>query len=420
MKKSIWVIVLIISGLLPFSCSKEGNPVQYEKEIAPPPKEITPSPKKEWTFLLYDDADFANAYDPLADFSKLVSSNANINYLVLQDGNGTKASYYQIGEQHVPIFLRNLDEVNMGESNTLENYLNFAKKYFPAERYIVAFYDHGGGWMGTCWDITTSQDENLTPAEMNDALTNAGGVDLVLFTAPCNMGSIESAYQLRKSSKYYIGSEDVSCFSFWTGMLDKFDAFLKNNIKITSNDLAREIITLHDQNKKANGIAGPLITMSAINTSKLSNLVASFNNITKYYSENIEKFKSMPHKNIKKYLTNDPSDFCDFLSLLKSLKENETESIIKNQLTETINLFNDCIVAECHGDSTLGSHGLNIYYPVKKYSSETYYSPYGIGLDFKSDCSWEKLISNSLNKSQLSSPDERLKNILKHNGYKLN
>jgi hypothetical protein len=65
MEKHCIVLIAIIC-LLQLSCSNE---------------ELTPAPKKAWTFLLYDDADFYNAYDPLNNFSNLVSSNSIINYL---------------------------------------------------------------------------------------------------------------------------------------------------------------------------------------------------------------------------------------------------------------------------------------------------------------------------------------------------
>lgn len=373
MKKNYLVTAVTIFMLLQISCSKEDDSNE----------------PKDWTFLLYDDADFSNAYDPLNDFSKLVSSDSGINYLVLRDGNKTKANYYQIGKKHEQILLKELAELYMGDKSTLEDFFNYAKEYFPAERYIVAFYDHGGGWQGACWDMT-SQNDNLTPAEMNDALLNCGGVDLVLFTAPCLMGSIESAYQFRKSSKYYIGSEATSGFAYWLGMLDKLDVLLKSNSAITSNDLAKEIINLHEQYKNINGY-GKSIAMSAIDLSKMSSLIISLNNVTNYYLGNVDKFKSISKENIKVYST----VYCDLLSLIQTLKENETEGVIFNQLTETINLFNDCIVAECHGESNIGSNGLNIYMPPKKYSTEVYYSPYGIGLDFKSDCSWDELISGT-------------------------
>ncbi len=372
--KKYWLVVIIPILVLQLSCSEEHNQ------------------QKAWTFLLYDDADFSNAYDPLNDFSKLVSSDSIINYLVLRDGNNTNGNYYQIGKNHEQILLRDLGEPNMGDKSTLEKFLKYAKKNFSAERYIVAFYDHGGGWQGACWDIT-SQNDNLTAAEMDDALMNNGGVDLVLFTAPCLMGSIESAYQFRKSTKYYIGSESLNGFGLWIGMLDKLDTLLKNNSNITSNDLAREIINLHEQNKNANGY-GDLLTMSVIDLSKMSNLIVSLNNVTNYYLDNIDKFKSIFPVNIKRY----SSDYCDLLGLLESLRVNDPENFIKNELAETINRFKLCLVAECHGDSTIGSNGLNIYMPSKRYSSEIYYLPYGKGLDFKLDCSWDKLMSSYLKK----------------------
>lgn len=370
--KNYWLLLIIPILGLQLSCSEEQNK------------------RKAWTFLLYDDADFTNSYDPLNDFAKLVSSDSTINYLVLQDGAKTKASYYQIGKSHEQILLENLDELNMGDQSTLENFLKYAKENFPAERYIVAFYDHGGGWQGACWDMT-NQNDNLTPAEMDNALMNVSGVDLVLFTAPCLMGSIESAYQFRKSTKYYVGSEIGSGFIFWNGMLEKLDAFLKKDCAITSNEVAKEIITLHEQYKNDNGY-GTLITMSAIDLSKMSNLIVSLNDVTNYYLNNVDKFKAIFPVNIKKY----SHDYCDLLGLLESLSVNDPESLIKNKLAETINLFNKCIVAECHGDSTIGSNGLNIYIPSKNYSSEIYYLPYGKGLDFKSDCSWDKLVSKYL------------------------
>jgi hypothetical protein len=118
-------------------------------------KEESPKPIKKWTFLLYDDADFKDAYDPLdtypgsgiLPFYNLVSSDANINYLVLRDRIDTEACYYKIDESNHLVLLQKLGEQNMGSPGTLSNFIKYAKENYPAERYITAFYDHGGGWM---------------------------------------------------------------------------------------------------------------------------------------------------------------------------------------------------------------------------------------------------------------------------------
>ena len=404
MKKLLLAVSSFLFVILFNSCSKENNPSQSDAYT-----QI--SSKKAWTFLLYDDADFTNAYDPMDDFSQLVSSNADVNYLVLRDGENSGAAYYRIEENHNQTSLQNLKEVDMGAETTLENYLNFAKKYFPADRYIIAFYDHGGGWLGACWDVTDGND-NLTSYEIGQAINVTGGADIVLFTAPCLMGSIETAYQLRSSTRYYIGSEDLSGFIFWLGMLNHFDSYIKNNTTSSTGDVARKIIGLHNENKNAYGY-GSMITMSAINSSLIGDLVASFNNVTNYYISHPDKFKYLNPQNIRRCTT----DYYDFLGVLKELNKNETDTSAKKLINQTVEYFNNCLVAECRGDSTIGACGMNIYFPQNRYSNKVYDGYAGIGLDFNSDCSWGNLVYTSLAKSATMSALERLNLLLKRNGY---
>ena len=401
MEKYYSAIVLISMVLLMTSCSEDENS----------PVDTTEPARAGWTFLLYDDADFSNAYDPLNNFSNLVSSNSHINYLVLQDVNIGPAAYYRIDEDHVPVVLQTLPEVNMGSKTTLENFLNFAEENYPAERYIVAFYDHGGGWMGTCWDVTSNND-NLTPAEIGDALESFGGVDLVLFTAPCLMGSVESAYQLRNCCNYYIGSEDLSGFIFWRMMLDKFDEHIKNNISTTSRELAEEIISLHDTYKNATTY-GEEMTMSAIDCSKLTAAVSSFDGITEYYLDHTDKFRLLTSGSIMIYNTH----YYDLIGLLQNLKENESDEQLKNQISETILLFNDCVVAECCGYLRLGSNGLNIFFPNGSGFTEVYSPRYATGLDFVTDCHWDELVFSFMDTAGPTAQNNILEELLALNSY---
>jgi hypothetical protein len=76
-KKNISLIILPFL-LLFNSCSKQNNPVTETKETA--------NAKKAWTYLFYDDAVVSNIYDPLNDFSELVASGDNVNFVVLREG----------------------------------------------------------------------------------------------------------------------------------------------------------------------------------------------------------------------------------------------------------------------------------------------------------------------------------------------
>ncbi|MGW8266254.1 MAG: clostripain-related cysteine peptidase, partial [Longimicrobiales bacterium] len=229
---TLFLAAVLSSSLL--SCDGGSRPVGPDPEL---PSEPDPLPEKAWTFLLYDDADFENAYDPLDDFAARVAGGENVNFLALRDGETTPGALYAIGPGHRISLKKSYGEINMGAATTLSGTLDWVKEYFPAERYIVAFYDHGGGWRGSCWDKTNHGD-NLTMAEKRSALAEVGGVDLVLFTAPCLMGALEAAYDLREVTEVYVGSEATSGFIWWREPMRDLSAVLESNPDISTLELA--------------------------------------------------------------------------------------------------------------------------------------------------------------------------------------
>ena len=417
MNKSIFIFVIILS-LAFFSCKKIEMPTQPKENIVDTVLSTSPLPQKEWTFLLYDDADWGkDAYDPLNDFSNSVSTNTDINYLVLRDGSNSEAACYEIGKHHEQELLENIGNIDMGNEKTLTNFIKLAKKYFPAKRYIAAFYDHGGGWTGVCGDVYNNISDELEPYELDDAFKNTGGINIAIFTGACTMAAIETAYQVRNSAKYYIASEDVSGYVYWYNMLDKFDALIKSNPSMTSEDLSKDIIALLYENSGNNPYGSTSeITMSAIDLSKIQNFVSAFNLVTDYYMKNINKFRSLPKEEIKNY-----GDLIDVYDLLLVMRNYETDTSAIKIINNAMGYFNDCIVAECHGDSEVGSYGLSIYFPtnsaVIESTPDIYYTSDNAPLDFKNDCSWDKLVVRELEKSGVSPKKSSLQYMHKFNGF---
>ncbi|MEQ8767525.1 MAG: clostripain-related cysteine peptidase [Planctomycetota bacterium] len=85
-------------------------------------------------------------------------------------------------------------EANMGDAKTLQRFIGYGKKHFPAKRYALIFYSHGNGcrW---CPD-NSHDDDSLYPGELSEVLTKDDSVDLMAFDV-CSMGGIEVAYQFR-------------------------------------------------------------------------------------------------------------------------------------------------------------------------------------------------------------------------------
>jgi hypothetical protein len=105
------------------------------------------------------------------------------------------------------------DQSNMGDSNTLQSFLEYGITNFPADRYGLILWDHGGGsTSGVCFDELT--DDNLTISEIAKALDGAAGMmdgrrfSFVGFDA-CLMATFEMANYLSKYADYMIASEEL-------------------------------------------------------------------------------------------------------------------------------------------------------------------------------------------------------------------
>jgi len=178
--------------------------------------------KKDWTILVYLDGDNnLEAYsDTSLELLEMVGSDDNVNYVVLYDRLSTVADLYYVEKgESVPIG-KNYGfpkEVNMGDPTVFEEFMVNGIEDYPAEKYAVMIWDHGGGWRGICWDDTTYEDTGvkdcITMVELGEAFAGVyertGEVVGVVGFDACLMAMPEVAYQLRDYATYLVWSEDV-------------------------------------------------------------------------------------------------------------------------------------------------------------------------------------------------------------------
>ncbi|TFH06346.1 MAG: hypothetical protein E4H08_11105 [Candidatus Atribacteria bacterium] len=200
------------------------------------------SPKK-WNILLYAAADIeqGQGFNPLEPFAYSVGSSTNTNVLILEDQYSWTENDVIWLVEHQPCSVHitpvlDLGEAKTDEPQTLEQFLRFAQEWFPSERTLLFMYGHGGAWRGACSDESNGQTdwsfdaENwLTPVEMETALEAVGGVDALMFSAPCTMSSLEVAYELRDVTKLYVADEDFSGYISWWNAVGQIAELLETD-----------------------------------------------------------------------------------------------------------------------------------------------------------------------------------------------
>ena len=180
------------------------------------------STQKPWTFMLYLDGDDHSEYNL---YPYLVSAilqleaqpaNPNVNVVVLFDGNQTNDSWRFLvqpgGNYTIGVNKWYMGELNMGDPQTLSDFIIWSREHYPAQHYYLAIAGHGRGTSGIAWDDTNSGD-NLTPSELYTAFqvaTNSGQwkIDVLHYDA-CLMAMLENAYQVKDYADYLVASENL-------------------------------------------------------------------------------------------------------------------------------------------------------------------------------------------------------------------
>jgi len=372
--------LLTILVLLTTTCIKDQLSIQ----------DSSPA-KKPWTFMFYCDEDFYIYYHRFELFTEAMCSGNNLNVIVLHDTYEDPAILYYVDENHRPLPKVEMGEINMGSYETLRDFVDYGKKHYPAERYILGLYDHGAGWIGTCWDLTNDSDW-LTPEELYRALNESGGIDLFMFAAACRMGAFEVAYEIREMAEVYIGSENRTSYWFWENPMERICQTLHDSPEVSTVELSEHIIDFIRVNNFTPSPFQDGLTTSSVYLEKLDTLKQAIDEVALFYQSNPAAFKSymsVVYKEMMAY-NNSSVDIYDFAHELLNV---ETDSLRRSQLEKIQKCLQDAIIANCCSEGLDGSHGLSIYLPDPE--EEPYnlmYHNQEFGLDFTQNSHWDELL----------------------------
>ncbi len=214
-----------------------------------------PEPRASWTILVYMAAD--NDLEPwaLADLAEMerVGLPASVDLVALVD----RSPWYAAGPNDFtdtrqgPVApdgdparvgggLVSIGERDTGDPATLTRFLDWAAATFPAERYGLVLWDHGGGLEGVAWD-DSSRGDRLTLAETRAAIaaSSLGRVDLLGFDA-CLMAMAEVAGELADVARVMVASQELEPAEGWA--YDRWLAGLARDPDAEPAELALRIV----------------------------------------------------------------------------------------------------------------------------------------------------------------------------------
>lgn len=373
----------------------------------------------EWTVMVYLDADNNLESAGIDDINEMeiIGSTPEVNIVVQADrvpysvlaannqgyaddisnSDWTTTRRYYVTQDFDPVqinsqLISDMGELNMGDPQTLIDFTDWATNNYPAKKYLLVIWNHGGGFRSLsltkdiAWDDTSGGDK-ITMPELEYALSAINAqmgkkIDIVGMDA-CFMAMTEVAYQIKDYADILVASEESEPFDGWP--YDTILGELTANPLMSSEQLSADIVDKYIYSYPYNGV-----TQSAIDLNHMGTLATQSSNLALAIMSD-----SLTPKNVyinaayysQYYGDPDFIDLYDFCSKILFYSYNSSVKSIALSIQQTL-LSSVVINSDYSGLSVSDSKGLSIYFPwYNAYNSQKYNIT-----NFAQDTLWDEML----------------------------
>ncbi|GAP15100.1 predicted membrane protein [Longilinea arvoryzae] len=384
-----------------------------------------------WTVMLYQDADDQileqDIYFDLNEAERVGSTDPV--QIVAQidrfqgayqgDGNWTSTKRFHVTrdddlEQIHSEEIADLGETNMSNAQTLIDFVTWAVKEYPADKYALILSDHGMGWPGGWTDPTSkgSGDENLPIAnaignalylnQLDQALTeirSQTGIDSfeLIGLDACLMSQIEVLTALAPHGRYAVVSEETEPSLGWA-----YEAFLNElnaNPGMDGAALGQYIVDSYivddqriqdDQARAAfvgrgstiNSLFGAAsvpsaaqvsnqlsrdITLTAVDLSSIAGVNDALNNLAFTLQSADQRYVAQARSYAQSFTSifgaQVPASYIDLGNFAQLVARSAGKRDVADASNQLMSAIQSAVVAERHGTQKAGATGIAIYFP---------------------------------------------------------
>ena len=366
-----------------------------------------------WTFMVYLDGDNNLEGAAIGDFLEMssVGSSANVDIVVQLDRIGGFSTAYEDWTDtkrfHVTAgmtptaasAITGIGEANMGDPETLLNFVRWARAAYPANNYALVLWDHGSGWTvrdpeevitkGIAYDDTSGGD-NITMPELRSTLstlTGSGSNPFELFGMDaCLMAMIEVDNQVRPYADVRVGSQEIEPGDGWP-----YDTILSGLVASpswTSSQLATRIVDDYyssyggDQTQSAVNLGTPYTSLNTATNSFAQALIAW----APYYRGEVTSARNASQTfDELRYI--DLWDFADWVRIYAAASPD-----LVTAATSAENAVLAAVIRELSGPSWPYAQGISIYFPKTAGEYDARYDGSSGFLQFTANTQWDEWV----------------------------
>lgn len=338
----------------------------------------------------------STSYLATADIKEILSVSGqpeDVNIVIQTGGSNRWSSKYGISNKKLERYhVRDqqlikdeiLADASMGDSSTLQSFIEYGLTNYPAGKTGLILWNHGGAMQGVCFDERHNYDSLLTDevaSAVSNALTNTNfshklewiGYDACMMQVQ-DIATINSEY-----FNYMIGSQEAESGAGWDydSWLDDLYAY-KPTVEVLKS-IVDGFIADNGGADRSTYYGYPADqTLSVLNLNRISAYIKAWNNLSsslleKVSSSNRSMFNLLV-KSSKTFCTDDLSyGIFDARDFLNKLSTNKTFTIDVNLIDDVINAFNDLVSYNVAQKGAGNAFGLSMFWSSRSNCNKNAY-----------------------------------------------
>ena len=275
--------------------------------------------------------------------------------------SSTTNQIWQIKDGRMACLEKDLGSVPMTDPDVLSGYIRWCAENYPASRYELILWDHGGGSVsGYGYDEKFASSGSMDLSGLDRALKDAGvKFDFIGFDA-CLMATAETALTMAQYADYLIASEETEPGVGWyyTGWLTA----LGKDTSMPTIQIGQKIVDSFVETC-AQKCRGQSTTLSVVDLAELEatlpDVLADFSRSTaKLIREQSYQTVSNARSGAREFAPSSRIDQVDLVHLAKNLGTKEGEALSKVLLS--------AVKYNRTSAGMTNAYGLSIYFPYRK------------------------------------------------------
>lgn len=273
-------------------------------------------------------------------------------------------------------------ERDMGNPQTLIDFVSWSKTNYPADHYALIFWGHGWAWRPGVVMRDDTNNDTLDYTEEKAAIPSLGFMDVVGYDG-CNMASIEIFDLWHGHATAVTGSQE------WVGAEGlQYDLVLAQMAAAQGNMTADQVATAFAQTATADK------TWSAVAVdSRFDGLVTAVNNLAVALNNGLARNRKQYDQAFGATRTfwQAPMDK-DLYDMAFELNNKVGDATVKTRSQAVMNAVNSVVLFDRHTNAYADTYGITIYHISKASEKDSNYSYYRSTVDFALQTSWDEFL----------------------------